>query len=320
MAEDYYDVLGVPRAASAAEIQKAYRALARKYHPDLNPNDKKAQDKFKQVQAAYDVLNDSEKRKKYDQFGPEFEQFAGGAGAGPFQGGGNPFGGGGGGFNQGQIDLSDLFGGGGSSIEEILGQFTGAGGGRRRSGKRGASPGQDIKQSIEIPFTTAVQGGEIELRVGRAQGKSEHIKVKIPAGIQDNQPIRLRGQGEESPNGGPPGDMILVVRVTPHAVFTRRGNDLELTLPVTLAEAALGSKVDVPTPHGTIAMKVKPGTSSGERLRIRGYGVHPANGEKGDLFAVVQIKLPSSLNEDAEEAARQFDRAQALEPRKGLQW
>lgn len=315
MAEDYYEVLGVSRTATPAEIQKAYRALARKHHPDLNPNDKKAQEKFKQVQAAYDVLNDPEKRKKYDQFGPQFEQFAGG---GPFPGG-NPFGGGAP-FGQGEIDFSQLFGGGGSTLEEILGQFSGAGGGRRRTGRRGATPGQDIKQAIDVPFNTAILGGEIELRVGRARGDSDVISVKIPAGIQDGQPIRLRGQGGESPHGGPAGDLLLVIRVSPHPLFVRRGNDLELQLPVTLAEAALGGKVDVPTPHGTITMTIKPGTSSGERLRIRGYGIRPATGDKGDLFAIVQIKLPTSLSEADAKAIRQLDEAHPLEPRKGLQW
>ena len=340
MAEDYYKTLGVKRDATPAEIQKAYRDLARKYHPDLNPNDKKAKEKFQKVQAAFDVLNDEKKRKMYDQFGPAFEGMgAGGEAGGP----------GGGTYTwTGQmpegfegIDISQLFGGGGvdpgmfgggsgrggggfADIFEQLrrgGGAGGAGGGGRARGRRGRTPveGGDFHSDITVSFQTAVLGGTTDLAIDRG-GKHETISVKIPPGINDGGKIRLRGQGEPGVSGGPPGDIILTVRAAPHPYFTRTGDRLDIKLPVTLAEAVLGAKVDVPTPYGTIALRIPPRTSSGVKLRVKGHGVKNKDGAKGDLYAEVQIILPEMIPGELLEAVRNLESRPQPDPRQELRW
>jgi curved DNA-binding protein len=313
MSEDYYQILGVERSASANEIQKAYRSLARKYHPDLNPNDKKAQEKFKQVQQAYDVLNDADKRKKYDQFGSAFEQMgAGGAGGPQFS----------------DVDFSQFFGGGAGGpipggFENLFRQFTGGGAtaGARRGKRRGPNRGQDVEAEIEIPFNVAITGGSWEVGLQRPTGRTETIAIRIPAGIDDGKQMRVRGKGETSPDpDGPAGDLLLSVRVAPHPFFKRRGLDLEVQVPVSFAEAALGAKVDVPTPHGMITLSVPPGTSSGKRLRVRGHGVKIPNNEAGDLYAEIQIVLHGKFEEDEAQRIRAIDQAHPFEPRKQLKW
>src|SRR5262245_45486048 len=282
MAKDHYDTLGVSRTASADEIQKAYRKLARKYHPDMNPDDATAKKKFQEVQSAFEVLSDPDKRKRYDQFGSDFEAAGAGRGGGGWRytTSGGP---------QGQQfnfdDLSDLFGGGGGGA----GGFEGGGGGfadlfkqfgRGRGGRRTASAptrGNDLRHEITVPFATAVLGGEAAVSVQRADGNIETINIKIPAGIDDGKKIRLRGQGEPGTDGALAGDILLTIRVSPHPYFRRTGNRLDVRVPVTLAEAAMGATVDVPTPHGTISLKIPPNTSSGKRLRAKGQGVQPAN-------------------------------------------
>lgn len=312
MAQDYYQTLGVSKTASQAEIQKAYRKLARKYHPDMNPDDRTAKDKFKAIQEAYDVLNDPQKREMYDRYGSAFESVGGGAG--PRWGGrGGPEG-----FQD--IDFSQVFGqdGGGGGFEEILRQFAGG----ARTGRR-PSPrarGADLEHELHVPFNTAVNGGQAQLAVRRADGKIETISVKIPAGIEDGRKIRLRGQGEPSPSGGSPGDLLITVRVAEHPHFRRHGDDLELSVPVTLAEAALGAKIDIPTPQGEISLKIPAGTSSGKRLRLKGLGVPREKGDHGDLYAEIQIVIPDSLDEASLELVRQFDQRQPLQPRTNLQW
>lgn len=325
MAQDYYKTLGVSRNASQEEIEKAYRKLARQYHPDMNPDDKTAQKKFQEVQAAFDVLSDPQKREMYDRYGSSFETM-GGAGRRGAAWGGGP-GGGFGGFGVEDIDLGDLFGGrfgegpGGPAVDlgDLFGQFArGAGpGGRRAAGRR---RGPDLQSEVEIPFATAVNGGEIQLDIGRAARKRGSVSVKIPAGIEDGKKIRLRGQGETSSAGGEAGDLLLVVRVAPHPCFQRRGSHLHVTLPVTLSEAVLGAKVDVPTPRGTVALKIPPGTSSGAKLRVKGHGVAPENGPAGDLFAEVQIVLPPNIDESSREMIRRLDEQYSGNPRANLRW
>jgi len=317
MAQDYYQILGLPRAASQAEIQKAYRKLARKFHPDMNPDDKSAKEKFKKIQEAYDVLNDPQKREMYDRYGSAFESAGGGAGPRWQSSHGGPEG-----FQE--IDFSQIFGQGGAAggfggFEEILQQFAGGG------GKRGRRPsprtrGADLEHELHIPFNTSITGGQAQLSVRRAGGKVEAITVKIPAGIEDGEKMRLRGQGEPSPSGGPPGDLMITVRVAAHPYFCRRGKDLELAVPVTLAEAALGAKIDVPTPQGEISLKVPAGTSSGKRLRLKGLGVPAADGSRGDLYAEIQIVIPESLDEESLELVRRFDKRRVLQPRADLKW
>jgi len=316
MAEDYYQVLGVSRNATQAEIQKAYRELARKHHPDMNPEDKTAKDKFKRVQEAYDVLSDPQKREMYDRYGSAFESAGGGAGPRWQSYGGGPEG-----FQD--IDFSQMFGQGGAAggfggFEEILPQF--AGGGRRGRRPSARTRGADLEHELHIPFNTAINGGQAQLSIQRASGKVEAITVKIPAGIEDGGKLRVRGQGEPAPSGGTPGDLIVVIRVAAHPYFRRHGRDLELSVPVTLAEAALGAKIDVPTPQGEISLKIPPGTSSGKRLRLKGLGVPDADGSRGDLYAEVKIVIPESLDEESLELVRRFDKRRVLRPRADLKW
>jgi curved DNA-binding protein len=317
MAEDHYETLGVPRTASAEDIRKAYRELARKYHPDLHPDDDAAKEKFKRVQNAFDVLNDPSKREMYDRYGAGFE----GVGAGGARGGwGGPFPGGGGGFEGGaDIDIESLFGGGG--FEQLFGR---SGGGKRTGQRRSAArAGQDVQARIEIPFRLAIDGGKTEMRVDRGEGMSETISVTIPQGIPDGARMRLRGQGLPGSGGGPAGDLLLEVRIEPHAVFRRDGDTLEINLPITLTEAIEGAKVDVPTPWGTIALRIPPRTSSGRKLRASGMGVRHANGAKGDLIAEVQIVLPDSGDPAAVEGlleAARVAQTESAEPRAALRW
>jgi curved DNA-binding protein len=320
MEEDFYKILGVSRNATPDDIQKAYRKLARKYHPDIN-TEKNAKKKFQQIQQAYDVLNDPQKREMYDRYGSSFES----AGAGPGPGGGTwrtgP--GGAGGFEG--FDFSQLFGGTGEgSFEGPFGQFfqqtagRGGAGGRRAAGR--PRRGSDVRHEIEIPFQTAVTGGETRLLVRRGDtDRDETITVKIPPGVGDGQTIRLRGQGEQGPSNGTPGDLLITIRVAPHPLFRRNGLDLEIDVPVTVGEAALGTKVDVPSPHGTISLKIPAGASSGKRLRIKGQGVHRKD-EKGDLYAVIQIVLPSRIDPASAELLKKFDQQQPFNPRAELRW
>jgi len=330
--EDYYSVLGVARNASQAEIQKAYRDLARKYHPDMNPNDKTAKKKFQKVQAAFDVLNNPEKREMYDRYGSSFEtRGAGGEPRGAYTWSWSPGGSGGAGpegFHVEDIDLSQFLGErfgaeGVGGFGDLFNHFRRAAGKTRgKSAGSTAAPqrGADLTQEISIPFATAVSGGEVQLAVERSRGKTETIAVKIPAGIEDGKKIRIRGQGRPAARGGPPGDILLTVRVEPHPCFTRRGNHLHVRVPVTLGEAAGGAKVDVPTPRGTVALSVPPGTSSGAKLRVKGHGVSPKNGSPGDLFAEIQIVLPKQLSGADRETLCEIDRRYPQNPRGDLRW
>lgn len=300
--KDFYQVLGVSKDASNADIKKAYRKLARKYHPDQNPGDAAAEAKFKDISEASSVLSDAEQRKEYDAIramgsGARFTA-PGGAGAGGFEDVfGGMFGGQGGNTRSyqqgGEYDdlLSGLFGGG------RFGQPTG---GYRGFG--GPTPGRDMTASTTLDFITATKGEQITLQT--AEGKP--ITVRIPAGVADGQKIRLRGKGHPSPDGGPGGDLILTVHVRKHPVFERDGLNLRVTVPVTFTEAALGATIQVPTLGGDpVKLRVAPGTPSGRVLRVKGRGVESSKGT-GDLLAVVQIAVPSHLSKDAEEKLKAF--------------
>jgi DnaJ-class molecular chaperone len=180
--------------------------------------------------------------------------------------------------------------------------------------------GAGVEAEVEILFQTAVLGGETQFTISH-QGHTETLSVKIPAGIEEGKKIRLRGKGEPSPMGGEPGDLLVLIHIAPHPFFRRRtANDLEVDLPVTLAEAALGASVDVPTPYGTISLKIPAGTSSGKWLRIKGHGVRTADGRQGDLFAEIQIMIPSNIDDEAKQGIRELDRKYPLSPRSTLRW
>ncbi len=325
MAEDYYKILRVSRGASQADIQKAYRDLARKYHPDMNPKDKTAKKKFQQIQAAFDVLGDSEKREMYDRYGSSFETMGTGGPQGGRTWGGSGYGGRPGGFNPEEVDFSQFFGerfgeepAGG--FADLFSHFSRAAGGSQRTAASPGRRGTDVTHKLQIPFNTAICGGEVEITLHRRSGKTETIKVKIPAGIEDDKKIRVRGQGEPGPRGGKPGDILLTIRVVPHPFFQRRGSHLHVKVPVTLAEAALGAKVDVPTPTGIVSLSIPAGTSSGTKLRVKGHGVAPKSGTPGDLLAEIQIVLPKELSDEDREQIQQIDRHYTQAPRKTLWW
>jgi len=317
MADDYYQTLNVSKNASQEEIQKSYRRLARKYHPDLHADKEEkereaAKQRFQKIQQAYDVLSDTEKRRRYDQLGPNFEQMRGGS----------PFGGAGG----AEFDFSQMFGGaagpgGGSAggFEEILRQF-GMGGGGASGPAPGPTKGPDVEQRITVPFAIAILGGEHQVSYQRRTGKVQTIRVKIPAGISDGKKIRLRGQGHSGFDGGPRGDVIILVKVAAHPTYSRAGLNLNVTVPITIGEAANGAKIDLPTPHGTITVTVPPGTSSGKSLRLKGMGINTKD-QKGDLIAQLQIVLPDNLSEQDLELIRKLDASwNGSSPRNELTW
>ena len=304
---DYYETIGVSRSASADEIKKAYRKLAKKHHPDANPDDPGAQKKFAEITEAYEVLSDTEKRQKYDQFGSNWSKVGGGGGS-PF----GAFGGGGGGAG---FDLNDIlggmFGGGGGGSSPF-----GGGGGRRQPR---AQNGQNIEAEIRVPFQVGVEGGEHELTL-QTGGKVNRLTAKIPAGINDGGKVRLAGQGHPGQGGGAPGDVIVTVKISPHPWFRREGANLLVDVPISPAEAVLGSKVDVPTlSEGTVVMSIPPGTSSGAKLRLRGKGVlDRKTGDRGDQLVVVKIVVPKTTSAEVEALYRQLLEAAPENPREGI--
>ncbi|WP_154796130.1 DnaJ C-terminal domain-containing protein [Occultella kanbiaonis] len=321
--KDFYKMLGVSKDADAAEVKKAYRKLARTWHPDQNPGDAKAEAKFKEIGEAYGVLSDAEQRKQYDALramaggGPRFASGAGGANTGGFE---DLFGGM---FNQGapgggtRVRYSTDGGGmPGGGFEDILGGLFGGGmPGGAGAGFRAPQKGGDITTSASLPFRTAVQGATVSLTIDG--GRS--MNVRIPAGVTDGQKIRLAGKGQASINGGSPGDLVVTVRVEPHPVFGINGRNLTITVPITFPEAVNGATITVPTLDGSsVKLKVPAGTQSGARLRAKGKGVATKNGT-GDLIVTLEVAVPRNLNKDARAALEQFAAASdGTDPRAGL--
>jgi DnaJ-class molecular chaperone len=282
MAKNPYTLLGVKKSATKDEIKKAYRTLAKKLHPDVNKNDAKVAERFKEVTAAYTLLTDDSLRAQYDSGQVD----ASGQQQNPFAGGGSPFGGRGpqsgfggfGGFGRtsagGQDDMSDLF-------SSLFGMNTGGMRGGMNRPPMNAQKGADIRYKMQLPLLTALKGGTKTLQGG--------LKVKLPAGVKDGQVLRLRGKGRKGVNGGPAGDAKIEITIKPHKHLRRDEDDLHLNLPISLSEAAKGAKVDIPMPSGTVKLNVPAGTNSGKRFRLSGKGT---NG--GDLYVTIQIKLSDS--------------------------
>jgi molecular chaperone DnaJ len=369
---DLYEVLGVPKTASASDIKKAHRKLVRKHHPDANPGDSEAEEKFKEVQSAYDVLSDPEKRKQYDQLGSRM--FAG-AGAGNQAGGWNVN------YNGNFGDLGNF-----GDFGDILGGLFGNVGGRRsaRARSQHGERGRDVEVEVNVSFEDSLRGLEtripIQLEVpchtcggsgaepgttptlcpvcrGRGvvsenQGvfalsqpcprcggngtvvetpchtchgsgrevRTKRYTVKIPPGVKDGTRIKLKGKGEPGRNGGPPGDLHVITRVTPSPLYERRGSDLIIEVPVTYAEAALGAEVEVPTPDGKISLKIPPGTQDGRMLRVRGKGAPKLKGSgRGDLLARVRVVVPTKLSKAEREAVENLQKVSRENPRERLE-
>jgi molecular chaperone DnaJ len=362
--EDYYEILGVSRNASSDDIKKAYRKLARKYHPDLNPGDKKAEERFKKISEAYNVLSDPEKRKQFDQFGRV------GVGADASSGGFSGFGG----FNFADFDFFKSRG-----FSDFFSQFFEG----KKSRKRNIPErGEDIKYKVNISFMDSARGltttitylrptpcsvcegkgytgggesicpecggsgrkttsrGPIHIATtcdrcngsGRITGnkclrcggtgveeKREAITVRIPPGVDTGSRVRVAGKGGPGKNGGPYGDLYILINVTPHHLFTRKGNNIYVKIPLTITEAALGGKIGVPTINGRATIRVPPGTKSGQKFRLRGKGVPSLQGRgRGDQFVEVEIVTPKIVDERSKELLREFARLNPENPREGL--
>jgi molecular chaperone DnaJ len=366
--QDYYELLGVSRKATQKEIRQAYRKLARKYHPDLNPGDKSAEDKFKQIQEAYDVLSDSKKRQAYDQFGFDTER-RGGIPPEGAEGGVH--------FDFGGFD----FGGdtGGTSFRDLFGQFFRGGAGAARGPM--AEPGADLEYQIGIGFWDAVRGtvkkltfthletcgtcsgggtvgspqpcpvcngsGQVTQTSGKMRFKvtcahcggagrvgmtcrtcagegrvrrNETIDVRIPAGMQTGSRVRVAGRGNAGTHGAPPGDLYIITKVEAHPYFDRRGDDLYTVVPITVTEAALGAKIEVPTLDGRAQLRIPPGTSSGQKLRLREKGVPSARAQsqRGDLYVELQVVVPKPVDERVRNLLKELQRLEPDDPRKDL--
>src|SRR5260221_56705 len=334
--KDYYEVLGVKRGAADDEVKKAYRKLARKFHPDLNPGDKTAEEQFKQLQEAYDVLSEAENRKLYDQYGENWRAVKAGAGVPPpgwegaqrAGGGGAP-----GGFDFSDFDFSGV-GGGGFDFGDLFGR---AGRSARRSNR-----GQDVEAEVELSLEEAHRGGRRTLQLQAAETcptcngagvkdnkpcptcggagqvlKPKTIEVNIPAGVRDGSTIRLAGQGGTGSNGSEPGDLYLHVRLRPHPVFTVKGDDLEVELPIAPWEAVLGAKVSAPTIDGKVELTIPPGAKSGQRLRLRGQGLNKRKGGRGDEYVRLKIVVPKEVTAEERRLFEELKQASRFDPRKG---
>ncbi len=313
---DYYDVLGISHSATEGEIKQAFRRLAKELHPDRNKGDKSLEAKFKEAQEAYGVLSDKEKRATYDQFGHTGPEAGfGGGGFRPRSGGGTP------------VDLGDLadmfdFGSGGQggaagpgSIFDSI--FGGTAAGARGRPRRQPPAAQDVETPVTLTFEQAVRGVTLDLALARDRATKQRIAVRIPPGVRHGQKIRVRGKGQ--PGGArPDGDLYVVCNVRLHAYFERQGDDIYVTVPITITEATLGAKIDVPTLDGTRTVTIPPGTPSGAKLRLAGLGVeNPKETGRCDQYAVIKIVPPKSLEPRQQEILEELQ-ASDSSPREGL--
>lgn len=311
--KDYYATLGVPKTATEKELKGAYRKLARKHHPDVNPGDPSAETKFKELNEAYEVLGDPAKRRKYDELGANWKQYeqAQAAGGSPFGGG---FGGGAWNINMGgpgghrtmtQEEVEEMFGGG-DPFSDFFTTFFGGGGGpgteqHRRTHRPRHRKGRDLEQAVDLTLEEAFAGASRRVAI-QHEGAARTIDIRIPAGVKDGARVRSAGQGESGAHGGAAGDLYLRVHVLPHPVFERRGQDLHTKAVIPVTTAVLGGEVSVPTIAGSnLRLKIPELTPNGQVFRLRGHGM-PAVGkpaERGDLYATVEIATPKSLSPEA---------------------
>ena len=323
--KDYYQILGIKKDASADDIKKAYRKLARKYHPDLNPGDKKAETKFKEINEAQEVLSDPDKRKKYDQYGQYWQQ-VGAQGGRPS---GSSYSTGGfnvntDGFNFSQYGNFEEF------INEILGR---TGGGQTRSsysyrtspggfggfadgfsGGYNDTPAQDSEASIALSFSEAFNGTQKQFRIG-----NETVKVRIPPGAKTGSRLRIKGKGQASPFSGQRGDLYLNIELQPHPLFKFKGDNLVAEIPITPEEAILGSEITVPTPDGKVTMKVPPGVNSGQSLRLKDKGWRKPNNRRSDLMVKLKIVTPEEISDTEREYYQKIQQLSSYNPRKSLE-
>lgn len=323
--KDYYSILGISKSASSDEIKRAFRKLARQYHPDVNPGDQAAEAKFKEISEAYEVLSDSDKRQKYDQFGQYWQQAARGGGYGaPSDFSGFDF------SNYGSFDefINELLGRFGSGFGEGPGASTGrsrysyrtssprGGFGNDYSGfAGGATPGQSLDQeaTISLSFSEAFRGVRKRLRIG-----TEEVEVRIPAGAKQGTKVRLRNKGQQDPMSGRRGDTYLIVNLTPHDLFQFEGDNLVCDVPVTPDEAVLGGKVEVPTPDGNVTMNLPAGIKSGQSMRLRGKGWPNPKGGRGDQLVRLIITPPKSLSAHERRLYEQIRDSRTTNPRSHL--
>jgi curved DNA-binding protein len=336
---DYYEVLGVGRGASTDEIKTAYRKLARKFHPDLNPGDKAAEERFKELQEAYDVLSDEENRKLFDKYGENWRAVKQGGGPPPpgWEGAHTTRGPQGGGFDFSGFD----FGGGAEGFDIFEEMFGRAQGGRRR-GRRPAR-GEDVEAQLELSLEEAHRGVRRTLRMQVAEIcptcngtgvvkddktcetcggagqvlKPKTLEVNIPAGVRDGSTVRLAGQGGAGLNGQQPGDLYLHIRLRPHPVFTVKSDDLEIELPIAPWEAVLGTRVEVPTIDGKVELTIPPGAQSGQRLRLRGQGLNKRRGGRGDEYVRLKIVVPKEITAEERRLWEELRQVSRFDPRAG---
>ena len=329
--KDYYQTLGVAKTASDKELKQAYRKLARKFHPDVNPGDKSAESRFKEINEAYEVLGDPEKRRKYDELGANWRMYEqaqqqGYTGGNPF-GGGSPFGGGGGAWtiNMGgpggyrtmsEDEMREMFGDE-DPFSDFFKTFFG-GGAAPREGRpsRGRGPraqaGRDIEHEVELTLEEAYHGATRRISIKEA-GHARSVDVRIPAGVKDGSRVRAPGEGGAGANGGASGDLYLRVHIRPHAVFERDGNDLRTKVAVPVTTAVLGGEANVPTIAGTVRLKIPETTQNGQVFRLKGHGM-PAVGkpdQRGDLYASVEIQLPRALTREQRAHYEALQKAEA---------
>ncbi len=307
---DPYRVLGVTRSASDAEIKRSYRKLARQYHPDMNRNSKASEVRFKEISEAYEILNDPDKRHRFDMYGhegvdPNFQGFGSSGGRSPFEG--VRYGNAGCSFNFGNFSGST----GHNFFDDMFSEFARSGPGRSR--RRQPQAGQDVEYNLTVDFDQAYRGMSADLRI-----LDRRIEVRIPAGVDTGSRVRVPGQGAPGLHGGRAGDIYLNIRVTPHAYFRREGKDIHLTLPITFKEAVLGERVELPGPDGRLALKVPPGTQSGTSFRFKGKGFPDLKrNERGDFLVTVHIAVPDTIDSDSRELVLEFERRNPFNPRDG---